>query len=153
MAITTKDIKLIERKCKENPRTDMLIQGYIIQAMEMTNEEGKKEGDKDVVLFLLKAFKPDIVGKEMYDWRFMYEASERGWTDVVKELIQLGLKSTPGLLPAVSEGHKDIVEILLDNGADLRDPNCGNVIGVAKSCGYSEISEILEKVWKETCKE
>lgn len=152
MEITKNEIEAMARICKKNARTDKLIQDYIWQAMEMKDEEGKAKGEKELVLFFLKVFRPDIVGKGTYDWGFMYNASEKGWADVVEVLIKMGLNPTTGLLPAVSNGHKKVVEILLDNGADLKAPNCGNVREVAKSCGYAEISEILEAVWEKSSK-
>ena len=99
-----------------------MIQGFVYNAMDDDNEE--------LTYFLLDIFEPDIVRDRMYDQYFIHRAAEKNWLRVTQKLIRLGVNPTFGLLPAVSEGNKKMVELLIANKADI---HYGDVLYIAEA--------------------
>ena len=87
-------------------------------------------------------------------------ASEKGYIDMVKLLLQekvvhnINLKNKIGgetaLIYASKKGHKDIVELLLDKGAnlDIRDIKSYNALMYARQNNYEEIIKLIEDAKK-----
>lgn len=83
----------------------------------------------------------------------LWHAARKGQTNNVLALIDAGAKlniqskhnSMTPLMAAVYTGHKDIVEILLNNGADLNLLNSDekSALDIAKEQGYSDIILLL----------
>ncbi len=123
MEMSRKEIESMAKRFREgDPRVSWMIQGFVYNAMDDDNEE--------LTYFLLDIFEPDIVRDRMYDQYFIHRAAEKNWLRVTQKLIRLGVNPTFGLLPAVSEGNKKMVELLIANKADI---HYGNVLYIAEA--------------------
>ncbi|WP_413289177.1 ankyrin repeat domain-containing protein [Bdellovibrio sp. HCB337] len=111
------------------------------------------------ILKLILADKPNFKVYNRYGGTALIPACERGHVDVVKELLKTKIDINhvnklgwTGLMEAIvlSDGgpkHQEIVQLLVDAGADLNIPDRDGVTPLehAKRRGYKEIVKILEK--------
>lgn len=135
MEMSRKEIESMAKRFREGDiRVSWKIQGRIRDAIDEDNEE--------LTYFLLDIFEPDIVGIKLYDEYFIHRAAEKNWLRVAQKLIRLGVNPTFGLLPAVSQGNKKMVELLISNNADI---HYGDVLHIAEA--EKETSEERAKIY------
>ncbi|KAG8196720.1 hypothetical protein JTE90_014456, partial [Oedothorax gibbosus] len=103
---------------------------------------------KNIVEFLLSAGLNRSACSKIGKWTILHHACRGGWTDIVKRLVDnkstnLDALTTLGMSPmlvAAFEGHSDVVELLLEAGANVNfsDEN-GTVLHYASKAGWHHI--------------
>lgn len=107
---------------------------------------------RDLMIPILLDNKVDVNIQDNRKNTALIFASQRGLTNIVKELITYGAdvnikgdNEKTALLYASREGHTDLVKLLLENGADqnIKD-DCGNTpLSIAKSYKHDKIIKLL----------
>lgn len=105
-------------------------------AIELASVEGKAE----VVRFLIK-IGVDVIAN---DNEAIRKASENDHIETVKLLIDAGADIDVGLIAAAGSGKKDIVELLINKGADVTAQN-NRALKEAFRYRFEEVVEILIK--------
>jgi len=140
-AIKAGDLKEVRKLIKDGADVNMkMFNGYTPLHMAAENDQPKiareligKGADVDV----------EMAGARLTP---LYIAAERGYMDVIKELLRG--KARVGFFPvavAVSAGRNEVVETLLANGASINDegPNGTTLLHVAAQADQVEMAEWL----------
>lgn len=142
--------KLIEAGADVNVKDDTEQSAYLISTSEVGNDPR--------LLRLTLGNGADVESLDSYNGTGLIRASERGYTEIVKELLKTDIDvdhvnnlEWTALLEAIILGdggsqHTEVVRLLVDSGADvnLADGDGVTPLEHARKSDYKEIVQILE---------
>ncbi len=142
--------KLIEAGADANVKDDTEQSAYLISTSEV--------GDDPRLLRLTLENGADVESLDSYNGTGLIRASERGYAEIVKELLNTDIDvdhvnnlEWTALLEAIILGdggsqHTEVVRLLVDSGADvnLADGDGVTPLEHARKSDYKEIVQILE---------
>lgn len=142
--------KLIEAGADVNVKDDTEQSAYLISTSEV--------GDDPRLLRLTLENGADVESLDSYNGTGLIRASERGYAEIVKELLNTDIDvdhvnnlEWTALLEAIILGdggsqHTEVVRLLVDSGADvnLADGDGVTPLEHARKSDYKEIVQILE---------
>ena len=145
-ALDGDNCEIVIKEIKDVKRGEPIVSKEEVLSLgkQFWDDDGNLKSAKEIEDLILQGAYVDIENRNGYTALMI--ASENGYKDVVEVLIQNGASyRTSSLWKAAERGHKEIVEMLLDGGANVNGKNgFGNTaLMKASEKGYKEVVEML----------